>query len=105
VLDEREQRFVIKFLWLQEQGSKAIHAHLRGTVGDCAVSLPTMKRRLRRYILRRQKPSRKILHNLRKRVVEVPLQIFVCFGKKYRESLRYQRIDSEGPLCARAGTP
>jgi hypothetical protein len=28
-MDEREERFIIKFLWLQEQGSKAIHAHLR----------------------------------------------------------------------------
>jgi hypothetical protein len=48
-MDEREQRFVIKFLWLQEQGSKAIHAHLRGTLGDLAVSLLTMKRWLHRF--------------------------------------------------------
>jgi hypothetical protein len=38
-MDEREQRSVIKFLWLQEQRSKAIHTHLRGTLGDLAVSL------------------------------------------------------------------
>jgi hypothetical protein len=39
-MDEWEQRFVIKFLWLQEQGSKAICAHLRGALGDLAASLP-----------------------------------------------------------------
>jgi hypothetical protein len=43
MMDERKQRFVIKFLWLQEQGSKEMHAHLRGTLGDLAVSLPTLK--------------------------------------------------------------
>jgi transposase len=48
-MNEREQHFVIKFLWLQEQGSKAIHAHLRGTLGDLPVSLPTVKRWLRRF--------------------------------------------------------
>jgi hypothetical protein len=47
-MDERDQRFVIKFLWLQEQGSKVIHAHLRGTLGDLAVSLPTAKQWLHR---------------------------------------------------------
>jgi transposase len=49
MMDEREQRFVIKSLWLQEQGSKAIHAHLRGTLGDLAMSLPGVKRWLRRF--------------------------------------------------------
>jgi transposase len=48
-MDEREQHFVIKFLWLQEQGSKEIHVHLRGTLGDLAVSLLTVKRCLRRF--------------------------------------------------------
>jgi hypothetical protein len=47
-MDEREQRFVIKFLWLQERGSKAIHAPLRATLEDLAVSLPTVKLWLRR---------------------------------------------------------
>jgi transposase len=48
-MDEREQRFAINFLWLQEQGSKAIHAHLRGTLGDLTASLPAVKRWLRRF--------------------------------------------------------
>jgi histone-lysine N-methyltransferase SETMAR len=48
-MDEREQRVVIKFLWLQKQGSKVIHADLRGTLGDLAVSLPSVKRWLRRF--------------------------------------------------------
>jgi transposase len=48
-MDEREERFVIKFLWLPEQWSKSIHAHLRGTLGDLAVSLPNIKRWLRRF--------------------------------------------------------
>jgi transposase len=48
-MNEWEQRFVIKFLWLQEQGSRAIHAHLRGTLEDLAVSFPTVKRWLRRF--------------------------------------------------------
>jgi hypothetical protein len=48
-MDERERCFVIKFLWLQEQGSKAICAHLRGTLGDLAVSLPTVKRWSHRF--------------------------------------------------------
>jgi hypothetical protein len=48
-MDEREQGFAIKFLWLQEQGSKAIHTHLRGTPGDLTVSLPPVKQRLRRF--------------------------------------------------------
>jgi hypothetical protein len=47
LMDEREQHFVIKCLWLQEQGSKVIHTHLRGAVRDLAVSLPTVKRWLR----------------------------------------------------------
>jgi transposase len=48
-MDKREQRSVIKFLWLQEQGSKAIHARLRGTLEDLTVSLPTVKRWLGRF--------------------------------------------------------
>jgi hypothetical protein len=42
-MDEREQRFIIKFLWLQEQGSKVVQAHLRDTLGDLAMSLPTVE--------------------------------------------------------------
>jgi transposase len=48
-VNEQEQRLALKFLWLQEQGSKAIHAHLRGTLKDLAVSLPTVKRWLRHF--------------------------------------------------------
>jgi transposase len=48
-MDEREQHFVIKFLWLQEQGSKVIPAHVRGTLGNLAVSLPTVKWWLHRF--------------------------------------------------------
>jgi transposase len=48
-MDELEQCFIIKFLWLQEQRSKAIHAHLWGTLGDRVVSLPPVKRWLRRF--------------------------------------------------------
>jgi hypothetical protein len=43
-MNEREPRFVIKFLWVQEQRSKAMHAHLRGTLGDLTVSLSAVKR-------------------------------------------------------------
>jgi hypothetical protein len=43
-MDQREQRFVTKFLGLQEQGSKAIQTHLRGILGDFAMSLPAVKR-------------------------------------------------------------
>jgi hypothetical protein len=42
-MDEREQCVVIKFLWLQEQRCKLIHAHLRGTLGALTVSLLTVK--------------------------------------------------------------
>jgi hypothetical protein len=45
-MGEQEQRFVIQFLWLQEQGSKEIHGHLRGIFGDLAVSVPTVKQSL-----------------------------------------------------------
>jgi hypothetical protein len=48
-MDEREWRIVIKFLWLQEQGSRTIHAHFHDTLGDLAVSLPTVKRWLHRF--------------------------------------------------------
>jgi hypothetical protein len=48
-MDERHQCFVMKFLWLQEQGSKAIHAHIRGSLGDLVVSLPTLKQWLHRF--------------------------------------------------------
>jgi transposase len=48
-MDEWGQRFVVKFFWLQEQGSKIIHAPLRGTLGNLAVSLPTVKQWLRRF--------------------------------------------------------
>jgi transposase len=48
-MDEREQHFVIRRLWLQEQESKVIHAHLRGTLENFALPLPTVKRWLRRF--------------------------------------------------------
>jgi hypothetical protein len=32
-MDEAEQRFVIKFLWLQKLWEKAIHAQLLATLG------------------------------------------------------------------------
>jgi histone-lysine N-methyltransferase SETMAR len=48
-MNEHKQRFEIKFIWLQEHGSKVIHAQLRGILGPCAVSLPTVKRWLRRF--------------------------------------------------------
>jgi transposase len=48
-MDEREQRFVIKFLWLQEQKNKAILTHLRDTLRGLAVALPTVKLWLRRF--------------------------------------------------------
>jgi hypothetical protein len=43
-MNEQEHRFAIKFLSVQEQGIKATHAHLRGTLGDLAVFLPNVKR-------------------------------------------------------------
>jgi hypothetical protein len=49
-MDEREQCVVIKFFRLQEQVSKAIHTQVRGTRGDIATSLPTLKRCLRRFM-------------------------------------------------------
>jgi hypothetical protein len=48
-MDEREQRFVTYFLWLQEHVSKAMHAHLRGTLGDLAVSFANVKRWFRGF--------------------------------------------------------
>jgi transposase len=48
-MDEREQRVVIKFLWLEEYGTKVIHAHLPGTLGATAVSLRTVKRWVRHF--------------------------------------------------------
>jgi transposase len=48
-MEEREQGVVIKSLWGQEHGTKMIHAHLRGTLGAAAVSLPTVKQWMRRF--------------------------------------------------------
>lgn len=48
-MDGREQRVVLKILWLQKHGIEVIHVHLRGTLGATAVSLPTVKRRVRHF--------------------------------------------------------
>jgi hypothetical protein len=48
-MDEREQRVVIEFLWLQEYETKETHAHLRGTLGATTVSLPAGTRWARRF--------------------------------------------------------
>jgi hypothetical protein len=54
------QHVVIKFLWLQEHGTKMTHVHLRRTFGAAAVSVPTVKQWVRHFmegsILRRDKP-------------------------------------------------
>jgi hypothetical protein len=43
-MDEREQRFVVKFLWLSGLGGKAIHMQLSGTLIENVESLPTVQR-------------------------------------------------------------
>jgi transposase len=48
-MDEREQRFVIKFLWLQGLGWKAAHTQLSSTLTGTALSLSTVQRWLRRF--------------------------------------------------------
>jgi hypothetical protein len=70
----------------------------RCVFSDCEAMVASLQGR--RYILGRQKQSRKIPHNLPAGFVEVSLQISACFSKEYRESLRYQCIDSEGPRYA-----
>jgi transposase len=47
LMDEREQRFVIKFLWRQGLGGKAIHAQLLSTLVGTALSLLTVRRWIR----------------------------------------------------------
>jgi hypothetical protein len=109
-MDEREQRLVIKIFWLQAQGSMAIHTHLRGTLGHLAVSLPTVKRRLRRFregdiSCEDGNRAGRLLTILGDVLSKFPSKIPVFFGKEYRESSRYQPIDNEGPPCAPPGTP
>jgi hypothetical protein len=48
-MDEREQRFVIKFLWFQALGGKAIDAQLSSTLVGTALSFSTVQRWLRRF--------------------------------------------------------
>jgi hypothetical protein len=43
-MDEQEQRFVVKFLWLQGLGRKAIHTQLSGTPAEITLSLSTVQR-------------------------------------------------------------
>jgi hypothetical protein len=108
-MDEREQRFIIKFLRLQEQGSKAIHYHLGGTLGHLAVSLPAVKRWLRRF---KEGDTSCEDRNRAGRPLTIMGDILSKFLSKYPfasakniASLRYQRIDNEELPCARAGTP
>jgi hypothetical protein len=48
-MDEREQRFVIKFLWPQGLGGKAIHAQLSNMPAGTALSLSTVQTWLHRF--------------------------------------------------------
>jgi hypothetical protein len=58
-VDDHEQRFVIKFLWIQGHSSKAIHAQLQNILRACAGSLWTVKRLLTHF--RAGDPSRESL--------------------------------------------
>jgi hypothetical protein len=48
-MDKREHRFIIKFLWLQGLGEKAIHAQLSNRLAGTAQSLSTVQRQFRRF--------------------------------------------------------
>jgi transposase len=48
-MDEREQRFVIKLLWLQGLGKKAIHAQLSSRLAGTDLSLSIVQRWLRHF--------------------------------------------------------
>jgi transposase len=48
-MGEREQRFVIKFLWLDGLGGKIVHAQLSSTFAGTALSLSTIQRWLCRF--------------------------------------------------------
>jgi hypothetical protein len=47
-MDEREQRFIVKILWLQGLSGKATHAQLSGKLAESALSLSTAQWSLRR---------------------------------------------------------
>jgi transposase len=48
-MHEREQRFVIKFLWLHALGGKFIHTQLSSIFTGTALSLSTVQRWLHRF--------------------------------------------------------
>jgi hypothetical protein len=102
--DIREESFLIKFLWLQEQETKAIRATFCCTLGNLTESLPTLKQ----WFVDSGKATHPVTmetHSLGRRFVKSATEASVCFSKEYCESFRHQSVNSKGSPHTRIGTP